>query len=263
MSLIITESADEKIVINDNCIHIFIEDLLLFKYKNIIDYLDNYLIRDQIDCDEVFNSFELSMEVREDIYDHILGKIDYEILKQKLENCGLSICDILRICIQTREYFRIYNRIKDSVKNIDRIVINCNEDNILRALIVAREIEDKTVILNCGNMKMYFFFDIIRDIDINYYFDTNMAIYFNGHSKAIDFYKFFLALKCLASKAIEHEESRREIEKKVHIEVKDGIPQSQEEIFLSQDIFKSLLEKKGKENNKTGRRTRRIKFILN
>ncbi len=266
MSLIITESDAEKIIIKDNCIRIYIKDLflLLFEFENFIGNLENYLIENQIANDDAFNRFKLSTEVRGYIYAHILGKIDYETLKQNLENSGLSICDILVIYNQTRRYFRIYNKINDIAKNIDRVMIDCNADNILRALIVAREIKDKMVILNCGDMKMFVCFDIIRDIDINYYFDANMAIYFNGHSKAINFYEFFLANKCLAGKAIENERKRKKIEKMAYVEEKDEMPKSQEDIILSQDIFTSLLEKSGKEKYSTGCRIRRNKInILN
>ena len=264
MSIIITENADEKIIVKDNCIHIFIDDLFLFTCENIIDYLNNYLVENQIASDDVFNRFDLNMEVRKDIYAHILGKIDYETLKEKLENSGLSTCDIIVIYTETRRYFRLYNKIKESVKNIDRVMINCNADNILRALIVARDIKDKTVILNCGDMKMFACFDIIRDIDINYFFDANIAIYFNGPTKAVDFYKFFLANKCLAWKAIEDEQRRRELEEMVCVEEEEEVLQSEEDMFPLQDVFTPLLEKHDKKKNKTRYRTRRNKInILN
>ena len=266
MNLLIKERKDEGFVIEENYVCAYVNNFISFDFDNIIDYFRNYLAEDLITADETFNELKLNISIRGYICDYIVGKIDYETLKRQMENSGLSLLQITILSVPIRKYWRLYNMVKASNEKIDKVIVCCDESNILRALALAKKIKNQPVILDCGDMAKLTFFNAINGVDINEYIDTNISVYFKGYSNSIELYRCISSARCLMREVIETQNFCRQLDERSYTYSdfeEDEEVQYQDDNLFSQDVLTPSLDRFNK-NGKTRRLARRNKInILN
>ena len=198
MKFFIKESENEGIDVRDKYFCVYINNFDNFNYENVINYFCNTFIGGQIFfSDRTFNDFKINGTVKNYIFEYVTGQINYNALKEEMEKLNLSSCDLRILLAVISKYFLQYNTIKEGIESIDKIIISCREDNILRAIKLAKEIKNKPVILECRNIKEFDLYNLINTIDVNDYYAANISVYFDGYSGTIELYKFILNCKNL------------------------------------------------------------------
>ena len=174
MYYVIEEANDNRIIINDNSIHILIDDITLLKDPN---KMIGYMVRNS----KYLSALHVPNEIFPIIEDVIINDMDSETVVELLIENRFPLFSLVLGYVDNAK--RKYKILKELTKGI--IVINCNRENFIKCLDFASELKKQDIIIEAKNISLSEYKDLLENYHVNKCEDANITVNYQDNTSGI------------------------------------------------------------------------------